>query len=58
MRSELNKVIERLKSAFEKRVDESRFAIKMLELVEMLIDRQEENELLLVQRLEEILADL
>lgn len=58
MRSELNEAIERLKEVLEERAEESRLSIKIMELIELLIDRQEENEVLLTQRLGEILSDI
>ena len=53
-RDELNTVVKKLRAILDEKTD-GVTSIKLLETLEMMIDRQEENNLLIKERLEEII---
>ena len=54
-RKQLNAIIQNLKRKFGDKLDDELTSIKLLEILEMLISQNEETELLIKERLEEIL---
>ena len=54
-RKNLNPVLKQLRVMLEEKV-EGEISIKLLEILEMLMDRREEDDLLIKQRLEEIIS--
>jgi hypothetical protein len=55
-RSELNAQIRRFRGALEANAETNSITLSLLEILEMLIDRREEDDLLVKQRLEEIIS--
>lgn len=56
-RKELNSTMKRLREMLEEKTGDGFTSIKLLEILEMLMDRREEDDLLIKERLEEIISN-
>jgi hypothetical protein len=56
-REEINAVVRQLRKILEMKTEGGLASIKLLEILEMLIDRREEDDLLVKERLEEIIEN-
>lgn len=53
--TELNSTLTKLEAKLRSRSEDTETSMKLLEIIEMLVDRREEESLLVIERLEEII---